>query len=355
MRRAAPYALGWILLALVYVAISTAAGATVGQAVRMALAVVVPQSLWGLLVIRLPAVLPWPEGRRARFFTAQSACALGYVLLGTGSWVALVTVDQLYFERRTGINPFIVAWQAVISLLLYLAMAGAAYAARNAERLREESARSARAEALRARAELAALRSQLNPHFLLNTLHTLLGLVRREPELAERALERLGELTYYGLRLHRQGVDQVSLREEWSFVTGYLDIERLRMGDRLRLDLDGDAEVMDCLVPPFALQPLVENAVLHGVAPRKEGGRVSVTARRQGDRLRLEVCDDGPGLPSGPRANGNGSGVGLQLLRERLAMLYTDRAGLRLDAAGENGLRATLDLPLERGTPAEGR
>ena len=194
--------------------------------------------------------------------------------LGTGAWVGLVALDQLYVEHRprADINPLIVAWQAVICALLYLAMSGAAYAARNAERVREESARSARAEALRARAELAALRTQLNPHFLLNTLHTLLGLVRREPALAERALERLGELMYYGLRLHRQGVDQVSLREEWDFVSGYLDIERLRMGDRLRLELDGEADAMDCLVPPFALQPLVENAVLHGIAPA-QGGR----------------------------------------------------------------------------------
>jgi LytS/YehU family sensor histidine kinase len=262
-------------------------------------------------------------------------------------------LDQLYVENRprADINPLIVAWQAVICALLYLAMSGAAYAARNAERVREESARSARADALRARAELAALRTQLNPHFLLNTLHTLLGLVRREPELAERALERLGELMYYGLRLHRQEVDQVSLREEWDFVSGYLDIERLRMGERLRLELDGEADVMDCLVPPFALQPLVENAVLHGIAPRKEGGRLTVTARRSGDRLRLEVCDDGPGLPFAARANGNG--VGLQLLRERLAMLYAGGAGLRLEPAGERGLKATLDLPLDRWAAAE--
>jgi two-component system, LytTR family, sensor kinase len=351
MRRAAPYALGWSLLAAVYVAIATAGGASWAQALRMALALVLPLSLLGLLVVRLPGVLPWPEEGRARFFAAQAACAVAYVVLGVGAWIGLVLLDQHYIARTapTGVNPFIVAWQAVICALLYLAMAGSAYAARNAQRVREESARSARADALRARAELAALRTQLNPHFLLNTLHTLLGLVRREPELAERALERLGELMYYGLRLHRQGVDQVSLREEWDFVTGYLDIERLRMGDRLLLDLDGDPEVMDCLVPPFALQPLVENAVLHGIAPRKEGGRLTVSARRQGDRLRLEVCDDGPGLPAAPRAEGgNGSGVGLQLLRERLAMLYTDRAGLRLDAAGGRGLRATLDLPLER-------
>jgi LytS/YehU family sensor histidine kinase len=145
----------------------------------------------------------------------------------------------------------------------------------------------------------------------------------------------------------------VALREEWAFVTGYLEIERLRMGDRLRVSLEGDPAVMDCLVPPFALQPLVENAVVHAIAPRKDGGHLTVRAHPCGDRLRIEVGDDGPGLPAsaGPR----GTGLGLQLLRERLGMLYADRAELRLETAGERGLRATLDLPLERGHAEEAK
>ena len=156
----------------------------------------------------------------------------------------------------------------------------------------------------------------------------------------------MGDLLHYGLRLHREAVDQVPLAEEWRFVSGYLEIESLRMGDRLSVSLDGDADVMNCLIPPFALQPLVENAILHGIAPRKEGGRLSVTAGRRGERLLLVVCDDGPGL-SGSPAQG-GSGLGLRLLRERLAALYADRAEVRLEPGGTRGLRATLDLPIER-------
>src|SRR5262245_42828613 len=353
MRRATPYALGWMLLGAVYVAIALGGGASLGQALRFMSSVVLPQGLLGLLVMKVPSRLPWPDEGRARFFLALAGLALAYVVLGTSGWMALASLDQALIARTpVKFNPLIVAWQGVICLLIFLALAGTAYAARNAERAREEAARSARADALRARAELAALRTQLNPHFLMNTLHALIGLVHREPELAEGALERLGELLAYGLRLHRQGVDQVSLREEWDFMAGYLEIERLRMGDRLVLELQGDAAVMDCLVPPFALQPLVENAVLHAIAPRKDGGRLSVTARQCGERLRLEVCDDGPGLPATPGAAA-GNGVGLQLLRERLAMLYADRAALRLEAAPGRGLRATLDLPLERWPAAE--
>jgi len=245
----------------------------------------------------------------------------------------------------------IAAWQAVIGGLIYLAIAGAAYAWQNAQRVREEAARAAQADALRARAELAALRSQLNPHFLLNTLHAALGLVRRDPALAERALERLGEVLNYGLRMHRESRDQVTLADEWSFVRSYLEIESLRLEERLQLRLEADPEALEGVVPPFVLQPLVENAILHAVAPRKAGGRVAITARRRGDHLQLEVCDDGPGMPL--PVPPSGAGLGLRLLRDRLALLYAGQASLTLQPAEGGGVRATIDLPLDREAVSE--
>lgn len=244
--------------------------------------------------------------------------------------------------------PLIAAWQAVIGGLIYLAIAGGTYAWENAQRLREDAARAAQADALRARAELAALRSQLNPHFLLNTLHAALGLVRRDPALAERALERLGETLHYGLRMHRESRDQVTLADEWAFTRSYLEIESLRLEDRLELRLEADPEAMEGLVPPFVLQPLVENAILHAVAPRKAEGRVAITARRRGDHLRLEVSDDGPGMPETFPLS---AGLGLRLLRERLALLYAGNATLSLQPAEGGGLHATIDLPLDREAP----
>jgi sensor histidine kinase YesM len=245
----------------------------------------------------------------------------------------------------------IVAWQAVIGALIYVAIAGGAYAWQNAQRVREETARASQADALRARAELQALRSQLNPHFLLNTLHAALGLVRRDPALAERALERLGEVLHYGLRMHRESLDEVTLADEWAFVRSYLEIESLRLEERLQLRLEADPEAMQALVPPFVLQPLVENAILHAVAPRKAGGLVAITARRRGDHLQLEVCDDGPGMPSAIPASG--AGLGLRLLRERLALLYAGTASLSLEPTESGGLRATIDLPLDREEASE--
>jgi len=342
------YVLAWVPLAAVYAAMFTAAGRPPATAIRSALLSVLPYALLGLLALRVPRRLPWHDGRRAGFFAAQLALAAVFGTAAATGVVASWNLDSLLATGHAGVrfDPIIAAWQAVVGGLVYLAIAGAAYAWQNAQRVREEAARAAHADALRARAELAALRSQLNPHFLLNTLHAALGLVRRDPALAERALERLGEVLHYGLRMHREALDQVTLANEWAFVRSYLEIESLRLEDRLQLRLEADPEAMEDLVPPFVLQPLVENAILHAVAPRKAGGRVAITARHHGDRLRLEVCDDGPGMPS--TIPPSGAGLGLRLLGERLALLYAGSASLSLRAAEGGGLRATIDLPLDR-------
>src|SRR6185369_15055579 len=122
-----------------------------------------------------------------------------------------------------------------------------------------------------------------------------------------------------GLRLHREDVDEVTLAEEWEFVGDYVKIERLRFEDRLSVTLDAVEDALACRLPPFSVQPLVENAIVHGVAPRASGGSVHVEARRAGDVLEISVRDDGPG--PAPRAR-NGHGLGLKLIEQRLAALY---------------------------------
>src|SRR5207253_8312795 len=132
--------------------------------------------------------------------------------------------------------------------------AGIAYALRNAHELAEQAERAARAEALRAQASLEAMRSQLNPHFILNTFHSLVGLVRRDPTAAENALERLGDLLRYSLRIQREGIDEIPLGEECQFVESYLEIERLRLADRLCVRVDTPESTRQILVPAFAIQ-----------------------------------------------------------------------------------------------------
>lgn len=335
------YAAAWLLVLTIYLAAFLAGGFPLGYGFRGALANVLPDVLLGLLVLRLP--------RRTRSFAAHAGLLIAFLVASTAGWLALVALDELL---STGsccerIDLRVLPFRILNEILIYCTLAGLAYAWHNAAESREQAARAARAETLRARAELEALRSQLNPHFILNTFHALIGLVRRDPAVAETALERLGDLLRYSLRIQREGLDEVKLREEWSFVQSYLDLERLRLGDRLRVSFEAGEDTLDCNVPSFALQTLVENAVRHAIAPRAEGGRLAIRAQQVEDRLRIQVEDEGPGASAQP--DGESHRLGLRLLQERLAALYDGRASLNLQAAG-GGVRAILDLPAREET-----
>jgi two-component system LytT family sensor kinase len=343
------YAVAWLPCLTIYLAAFFVNGVPLGMAARGALANLLPEAAVGAAVLRLPRRLPWPEGRRLRFFAAHLGLLAAFVLASAAGWVALVGLDELLFKGafRVHIEVRILPWRLLNDVLIYCTLAGLSYAWHNAAAGREQAARATQAEALRARAELQAMRSQLNPHFILNTIHALVGLVRREPAIAEEALERLGDLLRYGLRVQREGLDEVALREEWSFVESYLDLERLRLGERLGLSFDAAAAALDCSVPTFALQALVENAIRHAIAPRAGGGRLAITARLVDERLRIEVEDDGPGAAAAQPRQGS-QGLGLRLLRERLSALYDGRASLGLSGGAGGGVRAVLELPARR-------
>ena len=343
------YPAAWLLVLTIYLAAFIVTGSPPGYAFRGAFVNVLPDALLGLLVLRLPRRLPWSESRKARSVATHLGLLIAFLLLSSAGWMALVALDELLTTGAccTRIDLRILPFRILNGLLVYCTLAGLAYAWHNAAASREQAARAARAETLRARAELEALRSQLNPHFILNTFHALIGLVRRDPALAETALERLGDLLRYSLRIQREGLDEVTLREEWSFVRSYLDLERLRLGDRLRVSFDAAETTLDCSVPSFALQTLVENAVRHAIAPRAEGGHLSISTQRVEDRLRIQVEDEGPGASAQPAAESHR--LGLKLLQERLAALYGGQASLSLHAA-EDGARAVLELPLREET-----
>ena len=192
--------------------------------------------------------------------------------------------------------------------------------------------------ALRA-AELENLRAQLQPHFLFNTLQSISTLIHRDPAAADRMLTHLSDLLRLSLR--NGGAQEVPLREELGFLERYIEIMRVRFGDRLQIDVAARPDVMDALVPSLVLQPIVENAIRHGMTSRAERGHVAVRATRNGAVLTLEVSDDGPGLPKTPAA-GNG-GIGLANTRERLARLYGSASSVAI-IDGE-GLTVRLTIP----------
>jgi LytS/YehU family sensor histidine kinase len=224
----------------------------------------------------------------------------------------------------------------------YGIIAGISYAIRISRSLREKEAARARAEAARATAELSALRGQLNPHFLFNTLHTVIALVRREPQMAEAALEQFGEMLRYVLDVNRAEQEDVQLADEMEFVRNFLSLEQLRLGDRLRVIEDVSADALDCVIPSLTLQPLVENAVKYAVAPRTSGGTIEIKASLHDSSLVLEVIDDGPGAGNGVEA---GSGVGLRAVRQRLEARYPNASSFEARSRDGGGFAVRLMLP----------
>ena len=200
--------------------------------------------------------------------------------------------------------------------------------------------------------ELRALRAQINPHFLFNSLNTIASLIASDPEKAETITLRLASIFRYVL-LHADRPFS-SLDEEMDFLRTYLDIEQIRFGERLVVEFDLEPSIAHTAVPSLILQPLVENAIKHGIAPKVGRSRMLVQSKRRGGSLLLSVEDDGIGLlgkrdqaeGSSPSDNGSGAGVGLQNIRERLQTMYGGGAGLTLVNVPSGGSRATLEIPI---------
>jgi len=235
----------------------------------------------------------------------------------------------------------------VAGLMIYIAIAGIVYAVQTTERLRAEEARATRAETLRTRAELEALRAQLDPHFLFNTLHSLMALVRHDPQAAEDALERLAALLRHTL-MSRRECEDVTLMEELDFIQNYLALERLRLGDRLRIEERIQPETLGCRLPPFTLQPLIENSIKHGIGPRAHGGLLTIKTERENGVLRLEVLDDGPGATLEEVSSSSGSG--LRIARQRLITRYKDQARFHLETRPGKGFSVQMEIPVSEST-----
>ncbi|HET7623223.1 MAG TPA: histidine kinase [Gemmatimonadaceae bacterium] len=241
-----------------------------------------------------------------------------------------------------------VAWLDEGAKILLLAVAGAiaTYATAWYERLLTSYHLQARArerlEARLARAQLEALESQLHPHFLFNTLNAITALIAQEPRSAQRIVSGLSELLRFSLG--RAGEQEVTLERELDLLGRYIEIQEVRFPDRLRVDVDVEPGVMVALVPSMILQPLVENSIRHGIAPRAAGGRVEVRAVREGEILRLTVRDDGLGAAAAASGHARG-GVGLANTRARLQHLYGERQEIRTGPVATGGYLVTIDIP----------
>lgn len=211
-------------------------------------------------------------------------------------------------------------------------------------RFRDREVRAHQLEGQLTKAQLEVLRMQLHPHFLFNTLHTISSLNLQDVTAANRMISRLSDLLR--LSLDNAGLHEVSLKREIDFLERYLDIEKIRFGDRLNVDVEVPPDVLEACVPNLILQPIVENAVRHGISRMNAQGRITLRAMRKGDELRIEVCDNGPGRKGGrgdwkPR-------VGLANTKARLEGMYGLKGGLEIISPEEGGCTIRLILPFHK-------
>ncbi len=295
--------------------------------------------------------VPFRRERLARAVWLHLAFALAIAFVIEVLWLQISFALQSYIEPRAvaqmRANRAEVYSVAVLSRLLgdafiYTAVLAVATALGYHGRFREREIRAAQLEAQLALAQVQALKMQVHPHFLFNTLHAVTVLIREDPAAATKVVTRLGDLLR--LTLSRATTAQVSFRRELEILMLYLEIERTRFHDRLEITYDVQPATLGALVPDLILQPLVENAIRHGVSPNPGTGRIDVRSRRDGEWLTLEIRDNGAGLGGGPPAR---EGIGLTTTKARLERLYADRHTLTLEDLPEGGCVARIRIPFQ--------
>lgn len=307
--------------------------------------------MWYVAIVALPVML-WG----ARRIDAERHGRIGVIVLSAAVVFLLIAATAVagYFLTYNGApgRPSAMAYMPVAlrqTFLPWIALAGITAAVEARRRRVRSAVEGERLRAQVAEQRLIALTGQLQPHFLFNTLQGISTLIHRDPDAADEMLAKLSDLLRDLLR-HRDTI-LVPLEDELRFARTYLEIAKLRFAERLEFDIDAPAEVSDALVPLFLLQPLLENALSHGIGTKAAGGRVVVMARRSGERLHLQVEDNGGGL-SGNHAPV--AGLGLSNTRERLQASFGADQSFSLDAGAEGGAVARIDIPFrKRSRPSE--
>jgi sensor histidine kinase YesM len=267
----------------------------------------------------------------------QIGFAIVFSIVHVQIFVRLLPMIGYQSSPRVTVSVFLARFHS--DLLTYWALIGLRHAVDYYRKYQDRELKATQLEARLAQAQLQVLKMQLQPHFLFNTLHAISALLYKDAEAADRMITRLSE--FLRLTLDSVGVQEITLQGELESLQKYLDIEQVRFGDRLSVVFSVEPETLDLLVPNLILQPLVENAVRHSIAPRAAGGRVEVRARREDGNLVIDVLDDGTGASTFPLHEG----VGLTNTRARLQQLYGGAQSLDLRPPPGGGFRVRLSLP----------
>jgi two-component system LytT family sensor kinase len=312
------------------------------------LALWLPWALATPLISRLARQYPIMRGMRVRSAAVHLAAFLTLTVLAE-AWSAVL---QVLFNPWANRQPpgFVDTWitsllyQALTFLVVYALILTVTYVVDSRERMARQMTETARLNEELSKAQLAALRRQLEPHFMFNTLNSIAGLVRDQKN--DAAVGMIVGLSEFLRRAtedsHRS---QVTLAEEVEYLQRYLDIQKVRFGERLQINVDIPAELLQAQVPNLLLQPLVENAIKHGIAKRVAGGTVRVAGACHNGNLCLSVYNDGPGFPTDWQATHTGVGIGN--LRTRLQILHGKDSDLQLRRADTGGVEVVVTLPLK--------
>lgn len=307
----------------------------------------------GTLLFPLVLSLIWPLSGYLERSHARTAKIVGIHLLGAllfSSGIALLS--YLIFGKLMGITnkgrPLTMAiWPFLYNLLVYAVVASAFHGVRTSIASRQQALAFSQAQILLTAAELTALRNKLNPHFLFNTLHSIIALVRKDAIAAEAALFRFSDMLRYILDTEKSGSDHVTLDDELQFVRDYLDLESLRLGARLQVVWDIDPQAAWISLPALSIQPLVENSIKHAFNPRSQPGKLSIRSHlNEADRkLEIVIADDGPGADIEQIANVNG--MGIKTVERRLKLAYGDAADFHIQTIPGQGFSISFSIPLQ--------
>lgn len=306
--------------------------------------------IWGVVAMFTPLCIKLARSLFAKYAgltTFSIHVFASFLCIPVYASVYLILMSIIWYdvtfsiERIRSALPIMMISYGIVGPLSYWLVIGGYYLKKYYEQYRERQIRNMEMQAELASVRLHILKVQLHPHFLFNTLHNINSLIYESPDTARKVLTMLKR--FLQISIERVNKQEVPLSDELEFTGTYLAIEKTRFSDRLTIENDIDEDTLQAQVPSFLLQPLVENAIKHGISKKMQPGIVKITSKRTGSWLRLMVEDNGPGL------NGtlNSEGVGLENIKQRLKQLYSDSTFRLLDSP-LGGLKVEIEIPFEK-------
>ena len=312
--------------------------AFLSMAIHSAIAVLLLIPAWFLIVRQMYTARRWQQ-LLAHAITAP-VFSWTWVHLYIGLLILLMGGDNYTIEQLNNNKP----WMLLNNLVAYIMVFSVIHIIQSQKQLRAREQQTATLQELSRRQEIAALKAQLNPHFLFNTLNSINAMVTRNPEKTRTMITKLSDMLRYSIDSSERA--SVALREELNFTQTYLELEKERYGERLQFEMEVEPQLHNIEIPPMTIQPLVENALKHGIAKREEEGEILMKVSKSQGQIYVEVHDTGPGFGSESKEELMKQGIGLRNVDRMLREKFGEAAGLVLGKSHENGFSAEVSFKL---------